>query len=112
MTQWFSKIGIRHASARDSGVIKPGQPVNSTVWFGVAENLGSIFRPGVGVNADAGFLMLEVYILKLLPILGLHEVYIQAVIDAQEINLIGIDGTLGSYARLNKVLKFFKNADF
>ena len=108
LANWFSKIGIGQGSVRNSGVIKVGQSVNSTVWFGVAGNAWAYFQPGVGVDANTGLPYAGGSYFKALTDWDLG-VYIQAVIDAQEIGLIGTNGGWGSYARLNKVLNYLEN---
>lgn len=108
LTKWFSKIGIRQGSDSDSGTIRSGQPVNSHVWFGVAGNAWAYFQPGVGIDANTGLPYAGGTNFKALTDWDLG-VYIQAVIDAQEIGLINTDGALGSYARLNKALNYLEN---
>jgi len=95
-------------SNRNSGEIKSGQPVNSTVWFGVAANAWAYFQPGVGVDANTGLPYAGSVYFKALTDWDLG-VYIQAVIDAQEIGLISTDGAWGSYSRLNKALNYLEN---
>ena len=108
LANWFSKIGIGQDSNRNSGLIKSGQPVNSTVWFGVAGNAWAYFQPGVGVDANTGLPYAGAKYFKAFTDWDLG-VYIQAVIDAQEIGLIHTDGAWGSYARLNKALNYLEN---
>jgi hypothetical protein len=88
------------------GVIKSSQTVNSTMWLAVAANAWAYFQPGVGVDPTTG-----------LPTSGYGSpcftdwdlgVYIQAVIDAQNLNLTTPDGDWGSSTRLEKVLTFLE----
>ena len=108
LAHWLNSIGIGQESNRNSGVIKPGQPVNSTVWFGVAENAWAYFQPGVGVDVNTGLPYAGSVYFKALTDWDLG-VYIQAVIDAQKIGLISTDGAWGSYSRLNKALNYLEN---
>ncbi len=90
------------------GLIQSATTVNSTVWLKVAANAWAYFLPGVGVDANTG-----------LPFAGGSNfeaftdwdlgVYIQSVIDAQELGLIGTGGAWGSSARIDKVLTFLEN---
>jgi len=86
------------------GVIASAQTINSTVWRAVAANAWQHFQPGVGVDSTTG-----------LPFTYFTDwdlgVYIQAVIDAQKIGLIGTDGSWNSSDRLNKVLTFLENRE-
>ena len=86
------------------GVIASAQTINSTVWLAVAANAWQYFQPGVGVDSTTG-----------LPLTYFTDwdlgVYIQAVIDAQKIGLIGTDGSWNSSDRLNKVLTFLENRE-
>ena len=82
--------------------------VNSTVWMAVATNAWAYFQPGVGVDVNTGLPYAEGT-----SFTGFTDwdlgVYIQAVIDAQELNLITTNGTLGSEARISDVLSFLEN---
>jgi hypothetical protein len=92
-------------NSRAPGLIGSAPVVNSTVWREVAANAWAYFQPGIGVDPNTG-----------LPYAGgatgFHYftdwdlgVYIQAVIDAQKIGLIGTDGPWGTSTRLEKVMK-------
>jgi hypothetical protein len=90
------------------GLIKSTQTINSTTWMQVAANAWAFYKPNVGVDSNTG--------LPYSAGIGFHAFtdwdlgsYIQAVIDAQEIGLIDINGTWGSYARFDKVLTFLEN---
>ena len=86
------------------GVIASAQTINSTVWRAVAANAWQYFQPGVGVDSTTG-----------LPLTYFTDwdlgVYIQAVIDAQNLNLTTTDGAWGSYARLDKVLTWLETRE-
>jgi len=111
-TDWIQPAGqaIAPPTPKSPGVIETAQIINSTVWRKVAANAWNYFQPGVGVDANTG-----------LPYAGTGGfpyftdwdlgAYIQAVIDAQEIGLIGTDGNWGSYARLDKVLTFLETRE-
>ena len=112
--QLFSNLADSAAQAfsppKPPGVIESAQTINSTVWMAVAANAWQYFQPGVGVDSNTG-----------LPYAGGKGypyftdwdlgVYIQAVIDAQEIGLIGTDGAWGSSARLEKVVSFLETRE-
>jgi hypothetical protein len=90
------------------GLIKSAPTINSTVWMKVAANAWAYYTPGFGVDPDTG-----------LPYSSsLHYAYftdwdlgayIQAIINAQKIGLIDLNGTWGSFDRINKVLTFLEN---
>jgi len=105
LSKW---LGLKQNPTRNSGLIESGQPVNSAVWLGVADNAWAYFQPGVGVDANTGLPYAGGIYFKGLTDWDLG-VYIQAVIDAQEIGLISTNGTLGSYTRLDKVLSYLEN---
>ena len=91
---------------RPPGLIESNQNADSAMWKAVAANAWQYFQPGIGVDSTTG-----------LPAgssgwnyftdwdLG---VYIQAVMDAQKIGLIGTDGQWGSHERLKKVVTFLE----
>jgi hypothetical protein len=91
---------------KSPGVIKSAQTMNSTVWLNVASNAWAYFQPDVGVVPKTG-----------LPTSGYGApcftdwdlgVYIQAVMDAQNLNLTQPDGAWGSSARIEKVITFLE----
>jgi hypothetical protein len=114
LSQIFSNVagGVVQAFSppKEPGLIESAKTINSTVWRQVAANAWAYFQPGIGVDPNSG-----------LPYAGSTScprftdwdlgVYIQAVIDAQKINVTGTDGPWGSYARLDKVLTFLENRD-
>jgi hypothetical protein len=91
------------------GLIESAQTINSTIWRAVAANAWQYFQPGIGVDYTTG-----------LPAAS-HGypyftdwdlgVYIQTVIDANTIGLIGYDGAWGSHARLEKVIDFLETRE-
>jgi hypothetical protein len=79
---------------------------SSDFWLTVASNAWRFFQPGVGVDSTTG-----------LPENGVGSsfftdwdagVYIQAVIDAQKLGLIGHEGAWGFDARIDKFLSFLE----
>ena len=90
------------------GLIESAQTINSAVWMKVAANAWAYFQPGVGVDVNTG-----------LPYAGGTRFtgftdwdlgcYIQAVIDAQKLGLIGNNSAWDFSARINDVLTFLKN---
>jgi hypothetical protein len=97
-------------TVKDPGIISTAQTIDNTTWRKIAEKAWSYFQIGVGLDGSTG-----------LPYAGGVDfqaftdwdlgVYIQAIIDAQKIGLIGTDGDLGSYDRSNKVLAFLETRD-
>ena len=88
------------------GVIKSAQTVNSTMWLAVASNAWAYFQLGVGVDPTTG-----------LPTSGYASpcftdwdlgVYIQAILDAQSLNLTSTGGDWGSSSRIEKVITFLE----
>ena len=82
--------------------------VNSSVWKAVALNAWAFFQPGVGVDAKTGLPYAGGTDFKAFADWDLGG-YIQAVIDAQEIGIIGTSGTWGSSNRIDMVLTFLEN---
>ena len=95
-------------SKHPPGVITSSPVVNSTVWEEVAAYAWAYFQPGVGVDPSTGLLYasLEFHGFTDWDLGG----YIQAVIDAQELGLVGTNDSdgWGSYARFNYVLTFLE----
>ena len=111
IAQWFSPISAGAAQSIGSkppGLIQSYTIINSTVWMEVAANAWAYFQPGVGVNVNTG-----------LPYAGGTGFtgftdwdlgcYIQAVIDAQKLGLIGNDSAWDFSARIDDVLTFLEN---
>jgi hypothetical protein len=79
-------------------------------WTALAENAWEYFQPGKGVNTATG-----------LHSAGLGwpyftdwdlGLYIQAIIDAEELGILSRDGVWGADARLDKLLTFLENREF
>jgi hypothetical protein len=94
---------------RPAGLIESAKPINNATWKAIAANAWAYFQPGIGVDSTTG-----------LPGAGYGfpyftdwdlGVYIQAVIDAQKVGLIGTNGDWGAYTRLEKVLTFLENRE-
>ncbi len=79
------------------------------MWQTVAANAWQYFQPGTGVDSKTG-LPSGSYGWNYFTDWDLG-VYIQAVIDAQKIGLIGTNGDWGSHARLDKVVTFLETRD-
>ena len=97
------------APTRPPGTFESHQTMDESVWWQVAVNAWQYFSPGVGVDRTTG-----------LPWAGQFYscftdwdlgIYIQAVLDASAIGLIGEDGDWGASARLEKVMSFLENRD-
>ena len=101
-------IGVAQDTGLSQYLIQSANTINSTVWKEIAANAWEYFQPFVGINLSTG-----------LPYSGGTSytaftdwdlgVYIQAVIDAQELGLIGTGGAWDFSARIDKVLTFLEN---
>jgi len=107
--QTFTEVDVSPAPTfKSPGLIQSDTTMNSTVWMKVAANAWAYFQPGVGVDNVTG-----------LPLTGGADFsgftdsdlgcYIQAIIDAQQLGLVGTGGAWGSDARINMVLTFLEN---
>jgi hypothetical protein len=109
--QLFSNLAGSAAQAfsppKPPGVIESAQTINSTVWRAVAANAWQYFQPDVGVGSTTGLPYAQGTSFSVFTDWDLG-VYIQAVIDAQKIGLIGTDGAWNSSARLEKVVSFLE----
>jgi hypothetical protein len=104
------EISVIFAPTRPPGLIESSQNTSSAMWKEVAAVAWRYFQPGVGVDPNTG-----------LPRGGGTDapnftdwdlgVYIQAVIDANKIGLIGNDGAWNSSARLETVVKFLETRE-
>ncbi len=92
------------------GLIESAQTVNSTVWRGVANYAWNYFQPDVGVDPGTGLPYASGIDFMAFTDWDLG-VYIQAVIDAQKIGLVGPGGDWGSNARFDKVLTFLETRE-
>jgi hypothetical protein len=106
---WQPIVDAFTGKDRSTQVVTNSQVVNNSVWRQVAAYSWNYFQPGVGVDSRTG-----------LPASGDTVgfftdwdvgVYIQAVMDAQKIGLIGTDGPWGSSARIDKVMTFLENRE-
>jgi hypothetical protein len=100
-------VPISHQNS-GSGFVAPGQPVNSSVWLGIAANAWAYFQPGVGVDSQTGLPYASGANFKAFTAWDLG-CYIQAVIDAAKLGLVSTDGPWGSIARIEKVMNFLQN---
>ena len=90
------------------GLIKSVPTINSTVWMKVAENAWAYYTPSLGVDPNTGLPYSSSFNYGLFTDWDLGS-YIQAIINAQKIGLIDVNGTWGSFDRINKVLTFLEN---
>ncbi len=96
---WYLPTGNHIASTADGAVY----------WKEIAENAWKYFQPGKGVDATTGLHTAS---------LGWPHftdwdlgVYIQAIIDAQEIGILSSGDPWGADARLEKILSFLENRE-
>ncbi len=91
------------------GLIESANVIDSALWQKIAEKAWNYYKPGVGVDQNTG-----------LPWTGAVSpyftdwdlgVYIQALIDASKLGLIGKDREWGFNDRVDKVLKFLENRE-
>ena len=103
-------LGVDYVKTQQAspGLVVPGEPVNSSVWLGVAANAWAYFQPGVGVDPHTGLPYASGKYFEAFTAWDLG-VYIQAVIDAQKLGLLSVDGAWGSSARLEKIVEFLEN---
>lgn len=105
LTRW---LGINMPTAHSSSSNAAGQPFTTSDWQIVAANAWIYFQPGVGVDPNTGLPYASGTSFEAFTAWDLG-VYIQAVIDAQELGLIGTGGAWGSSERLQKVVNFLEN---
>lgn len=98
---------LQPSKPKPPGLIESSPVINRTVWLQVAETAWSYFQPGVGVDPTTGLPYAGGSGFKAFTDWDLG-VYIQSVIDAQEVGLINSTGAWGSYYRINKVLNFLE----
>lgn len=99
-------LGIDYVKSNgSSNLIQSGSPVSNTTWLKVAANAWAYFQPGVGVDPNTGLPYASGINFKGFTAWDLG-VYIQAIIDAQELGLVNATGTWGSSARIDKVMQF------
>jgi hypothetical protein len=94
---------------KQPGTIETAQTINSSTWQAIAVNAWKYYEPNTGVDQSTG-----------LPYTGASSpyftdwdlgVYIQAVIDAQKLNLIDDNSTWGFNDRINKVLTWLETRE-
>ena len=97
------------SASKPAGLVEGSKVVDSVVWRKIAANAWRYFQPGTGVDsttglpgASFGFPCFTDWDLG---------VYIQSVLDAQTIGLIGRSGEWGADYRLNKVLVFLETRE-
>lgn len=91
-----------------SGFVVSGQPVNSSVWLGIAANAWAYFQPGIGVDAKTGLPYASGINFEAFTAWDLGA-YIQAILDAQKVGLVSAGGSWSSSVRLEKVMSFLEN---
>jgi hypothetical protein len=91
------------------GIIESNEYADSGVWRAVAANAWQYFKPGTGVDQNTGLPGADLFF----PYFTDWDlgVYIQAVMDAQKIGLIGKNETWGADYRLDKVLTFLETRE-
>jgi hypothetical protein len=107
-SRWLGVDFSPSSHQSSAGLVVSGQPVNSSVWLGVASNAWSYFQPGVGVDSNTGLPYASGTNFEAFTAWDLG-VYIQAILDAQKLGLVSSEGTWGSSARLEKVMSFLEN---
>ncbi len=94
---------------RGPGLVESNPSMDTATWKAIATNAWNFFQPGRGVDSTKG-----------LPASSIGwnyftdwdlGVYIQAIIDAQKIGLIGTDGEWGSRARFDKIINFLETRE-
>jgi hypothetical protein len=88
------------------GVVTSATSINSSTWQAIATNAWQYYQQGVGIDPGSGLPYAEI------GFTGFTDWdlggYIQAIVDAGQIGLIGTTGPWGSYSRLNTVLTFLE----
>jgi hypothetical protein len=97
-------------SAKPTGLIESNPNVNGSVWKSIAAKAWQYFQPGIGVDSSTGLPYAGGTTFPYLTVWDLGA-YIQAVINAQKIGLIGTDGSWNSSVRLEKVLTFLETRE-
>ncbi len=97
------------APEKPAGLIESSLQLNYSFWKAVATNAWKYYQVGTGVDSTTG-----------LPAAGIAYnyftdwdlgVYIQAIIDAQKIDLITKNGEWGASSRLEKVMRFLETRE-
>jgi hypothetical protein len=106
---WQPIIDTFTGKDRSTLAVTNAQTLNSSVWKQVASYAWNYFQPSTGLDSRTG-----------LPASGDTVgyftdwdlgVYLQAIMDAQKVNLTGSEGPWGSSARIDKVLTFLENRE-
>jgi hypothetical protein len=109
LVPWQPIPDISTAKDKSVELVTNAQNLNSSVWKQVAAYAWNYFQPSVGLDSRTG-----------LPASGDTVgyftdwdlgVYLQAVMDAQKVNLTGTEGPWGSSARIDKILTFLENRE-
>ena len=81
--------------------------VNNSYWLNLATNAWNYFQPGFGVDATTGLHGAELT----WPYFTDWDLacYIQAVIDADKLGLLGESGVWGATVRFDDILSFLEN---
>ena len=109
-THTFTEIGSDSPSTyvRPPGLIQSDTNITSDIWLQVASYAWDYFQPGIGVDSNTGL----PYALGT-SFTGFTDwdlgCYIQALIDAQNLTLIGPNDLWGFNERVNMVLTFLEN---
>ena len=107
LEQWLTGPKPDTSPTSTLGMLESRQVINAVFWKSVASNAWAYFQPGVGVDLNTGLPYASGVDFKAFTDWDLG-VYIQSVIDAQEIGLISTGGVWGSNARLEKVLTYLE----
>jgi hypothetical protein len=107
-SQWIKDMGFSALTTQNfHGIISSAQTLDSTVWRSVAETAWAYFGPTLGVNELTGLPYASSTDFPYFTDWDLGA-YIQAIIDAENIGLIGRDGTWGADHRLDMVITFLE----
>jgi len=106
--RWLGIDYVAQTQNESSALIVSGQSVDSSVWLKVAANAWAYFQPGVGVDANTGLPYASGTNFKAFTAWDLGA-YIQAIINAQKLGLVSLEGAWGSSSRLEKVMNFLEN---
>ncbi len=112
LSNWMNNVAqsITQMISRKPGIVESAPAMNATIWRQVAECAWAFYQPGTGVDPVTGLPWAGGVNYKAFTDWDLGS-YIQAVIDAQKIGLIGTDGPWGSSARIDKILTFLENRE-
>ena len=80
---------------------------SSDFWFNLSRDAWEYFQPGVGVDSGTGLAKNNVGSIEFTD--WDLALYIQAVLDAEKLGIVGSSGVWGANDRLDKVLAFLEN---